>query len=157
MKFIKISAPVSKEDLFHVILDNELVNRGVRFDKYIPEMRVKRGKGNPDRLKITCQIKNSPTKDNAFLEGTYFRGRLTEKNGVTTLKGYIVTAPIYHFILLCLTVFFIAQCFIVGGFNPTPVILVAFSICMFWREFQKQGLIERYIYRAFRKTKEKEQ
>ena len=152
MKFIKVSTGVPKEQLLEVLSDNEHVNRNVKFEKYVPEMRLKRGKKNPDKIKITCQIKNTPTKDNAFLEGTYFRGTLTEKNGETVLKGHIVTAPIYHSILICLVVFFIRQCFVLGGFNPTPVILVLFSIIMFWREFKKQGLIERYIYRAVKRA-----
>ena len=117
-------------------------------------MKLRRGKKNPDRLRITCQFKNTATKDNGFLVGTYFKGRITEKDGVSTLKGYIATAPIYHFILFCFVAFFIYRCFSVGGFNPTPVILIAFDIFMFWREFKKRGMIERYIYRAFRKAGE---
>lgn len=154
MKFIKLRAPHSKERLISVLSDNELVNRNVRFEQYVPEMKLRRGKKNPDRLRITCQFKNTATKDNGFLVGTYFKGRITEKDGVSTLKGYIATAPIYHFILFCFVAFFIYRCFSVGGFNPTPVILIAFDIFMFWREFKKRGMIERYIYRAFRKAGE---
>ena len=154
MKFIKSKSTVPKEKLLKVLSDNELVNRNVRFDKYIPEMHVKRGKSNPDKIRITCQIKNTATKDNAFLVGTYFSGKISEKDGVTTLKGYITTAPIYHFILFCFVVFFVYRCFALGGFNLTPVILVAFDLIMFWREFKKQGMIERYIQRATRRAAE---
>lgn len=152
MKFVNASAPVSKEKLFSVMSNDAFVNSGVRFDKYIPEMKVKQSAKNNGRLRITCRIKNSPTKDNGFIVGTYFSGKITEKNGISTVKGVITTAPIYHLVLFALVAFFIYRCFSVGGFNPMPVVLVAFDVFMFWREFKKQGMIERYINRALRKA-----
>ena len=49
-------------------------------------------------------------------------------------------------------VFFIIQCFSVGGFSPIPVILLGFDIVMFKDEFRKQGIIKRYIFRALKIT-----
>ena len=152
MKFIKIASELPKEELLRALSDNEFVNGGVQFDGYVPEMRVKKGKNNPDKIRITCELKNTATKDNGFLVGTYFSGKFKEKNGVTYLKGHITTAPIYHFVLALLVVFFIYRCITLKAFNPTPVILVIFDLFLFWREFKKQGLIERYIYRAFRRA-----
>ena len=152
MKFIKIASELSKDELLRALSDNEFVNGGVQFDGYVPEMRVKKGKNNPDKIRITCELKNTATKDNGFLVGTYFSGKFKEKNGVTYLKGHITTAPIYHFVLSLLVVFFIYRFITLKAFNPTPVILVIFDLFLFWREFKKQGLIERYIYRAFRRA-----
>ena len=156
MKFIKVSSELSKQTLKECIKDNEFVNKNVKFENYTPEMHVKFSNKNSDKIRITCEMKNTATKDNGFLVGTYFSGKFSEKNGQTYLKGRILTAPIYHLVLLLLTVFFIYRCIALGAFNPIPVVLVVFDIFMFWREFKKQGMIERYIYRAFRKAGERE-
>ena len=95
------------------------------------------------------------TKDNAFLEGTYFIGRASEKNGRSSVRGIILTAPIYHLLFTALFVFFIIQCFSVGGFSPIPIILLVFDVFMFKDEFKKQGLIKTYIFRAFKCTYDK--
>ena len=155
MKFLKLRYDVPKQDLISMLSDSERVNRGVSFDKFVPEMRLKRGKKRPDHIRITCRLKNTPTQDNGFLFGTYFSGKVTEKNGATILKGHIATAPFYHLVLLLFVAFFIYRCFSLGGFNPVPVVLVVFDIVLFWREFKKQGMIERYIYRAARRLSDK--
>ena len=93
-----------------------------------------------------------PTKDNGFLEGTYFIGKLTEKNGVSSLRGVILTAPIYHTFIALLMALYVMRCIQLGGFNPVPIILLAFSFMMFKGEFEKQGTIERYLIRAFKRA-----
>ncbi len=155
MKFIKISSPLSQKELTEFLKDSELVNKNVKFEKYIPEMHTKESKSNPAKIRITCEIKNTATKDNGFLVGTYFSGKFTEKNGITYLKGHIATAPIYHTIIALILAFFVYRCISFRAFNPVPIVLLIFDIFMFWREFKKQGMIERYIYRAFRKAAEK--
>ena len=92
-----------------------------------------------------------PTKDNGFFVGTYFSGRLSEKDGRTKLKGIITTAPIYHLFLIALVVVFIIQCFRLRGFSVIPPIIIIFDIFMFKNEFKKQGYIKRYLYRAARR------
>ncbi len=154
MKFLKLRSALSSEELIGVIGDNEFVNRNVKFETYTPEMHLKRSKKNKNKIRITCEMKNTATKDNGFLVGTYFSGKFTEKDGISTLRGHIFTAPIYHLILLIFLVFFIYRCVVEGAFNPIPIILVIFDVFMFWREFKKQGMIERYLYRAFRKASE---
>ena len=114
-----------------------------------PKLHVKK-KG--ESLTIKCELTERATKDNAFLEGTYFKGRITERDGVTAVKGIILTAPIYHLFLIALTVFFIARCIALGGFAPTPVVLIGFSLLMFRGEFKKQGIIKRFIFRALKMT-----
>ena len=152
MKFISLDFPISKEETLALISDNARVNRNVNFDERRgkPLMKVKdKGEG---KIKITCEMLERPTKDNGFLVGTYFTGKLTEKNGGTRLRGIIMTAPIYHLVLIALVVLFIVQCIYLKGFSVIPVIIVIFSLFMFKDEFRKQGYIARYLQRASRRA-----
>ena len=151
MKFIDITYDGSAEDVVKLISDNETVNADVKFDdsKGVPHMKIKRK--DKGRIKITCEFVGGPTKDNGFLVGTYFSGKLTEADGKTRLKGIITTAPIYHLFLIALVGVFIYQCFRAGGFHILPPVIVAFDIVLFWKEFKKQGYIQRYLMRAARK------
>ena len=151
MKYVKIRSDLPGEKLLETIRDSEFVNRDVQFNsnKGKPQMTVKE-KGN--RLRITCSYIGGASRDNGFLVGTYFTGKLTERDGVTTLSGWLLTAPVYHLALFAILVFFVVQCFRLGGFNPVPIILFLFSIFMFRDEYRKQGIIYRYLLRAFRKA-----
>ena len=151
MKFLKFRSASKEDKIIEMLCAPERVNSGVKFDKYEPDFLTKRSKRNPARIRITCRIKNTATADNGFLLGTYFWGSFKEKNGVTVLRGHIATAPIYHAALLMLLAFFIYRCITLSAFNPTPVILVAFDAVLFWREFKKRGMIERYIRRTIRR------
>ena len=151
MKLLKITSCAKREALIELIKDSDRVNDRVKFDenKGRPKMHVKE-KG--DRLRIKCEMVGGPTKDNGFLEGTYFVGKLTEKDGVSTLRGIILTAPVYHTILALILVIYVIRCISLSAFNPVPLILLAFSIFLFKSEFEKQGIIERYLKRAVRKA-----
>ena len=151
MKFIKIDSASSRENLLNVIENADIVNDRVKFDenKGKPIVHVK---DNGKLLKIKCEMVGGPTKDNGFLEGTYFLGTLKEKGGATRLRGVILTAPIYHTFLVLLMAFYVYRCISIGGFNPVPLILLAFSLFMFKGEFEKQGTIERYLKRAFKRA-----
>ncbi|MBR2971942.1 MAG: hypothetical protein IKC61_03315 [Clostridia bacterium] len=151
MKLIKLDSTVPRDELLDVIRNSELVNDRVKFDenKGKPIVHIK---DNGKRLKIRCEMIGGPSKDNGFLEGTYFIGTLEESNGLTRLRGLIVTAPIYHTFLALLVAFFVYRCISLRGFNPVPLILLAFSFLMFKGEFEKQGTIERYLNRAFKRA-----
>lgn len=151
MKFLKLDSAASRDELLSVINNSELVNDRVRFDenKGKPTVHVK---DNGKRIKIKCEMVGGPTKDNGFLEGTYFIGTLKESESGTRLRGMIITAPIYHTLLLLLAVFYAYRCIALGAFNPVPLILLIFSIFMFKGEFEKQGIIERYLHRAFKRV-----
>ena len=151
MKFLKLDSAASRDELLNVINNSELVNDRVRFDgnKGKPTVHVK---DNGKRIKIKCEMVGGPTKDNGFLEGTYFIGTLKESESGTRLRGMIITAPIYHTLLLLLAVFYAYRCISLGAFNPVPLILLIFSIFMFKGEFEKQGIIERYLHRAFKRV-----
>ncbi len=149
MLFASYSINASKEEVMNVLRDNNRVVEAEKFDTTHgkPRMHLKE-KGR--RLKIKCEMTERPTKDNGFLEGTYFLGSVKEKGGRTSVKGIILTAPIYHFLFLLCFSFFIFRCISIGGISPIPFILVIFDIVMFYREFKKQRLIKRYIFRAFK-------
>ena len=152
MKHINLRTSKSPEELLGAISDNNFVSDGIKFnDKGTrPHMHVK-DKGN-GKIKIKCEIMGGPSKDNGFLEGTYFKGSVREQDGKTTVKGIVITAPIYHLILLALTIFFIYQCIAVGGISLIPIIMLLFSFFMFRDEYRKQSIIKRYIFRSLKIT-----
>lgn len=151
MRLIRLSAPLPREALLEMIRDNARTNQGVHFDERygIPRMHV-RERG--DRLRIRCEMTGRATRDNGFLVGTYFSGRLRERDGVTTLRGVILTSPLYHVLWLVLVGVFIFQCFRLSGFSVVPICLTVFEYFMFRDEFRKQGVIARYLSRAFRRA-----
>ena len=155
MKRIRLESFAAREELLGIIKNSELVNNRVKFDenKGKPLIHVKE-KG--DKVKIKCEMVGGPTKDNGFMEGTYFVGKITEKDGKTRLDGIVLTAPIYHTLLALLLAFYVYRCISLGGFNPVPLLLLVFSLMMFKNEFEKQGTIERYLVRAFKRADKKE-
>ena len=152
MKFVRLDCSASRDELLGVIANSELVNDKVRFDeeKGRPRIHVKEKKG--ERLKIKCEMIGGPVKDNGFLEGTYFIGKLTEKNGASHLRGIILTAPIYHTFIALIMAICVLRCIQLVAFNPVPIILLIFSLMMFRKEFEKQGTIERYLIRAVKRA-----
>ncbi len=147
MKFINIDFQASKSEVMSMLMNNGRVNGNIRFDneKGKPLMKFKEKNG---RLKITCEMVGGPSKDNGFIVGTYFTGKITEKNEVTSIKGVITTAPIYHLIMLVLFSLFVLQCIRFKGFSVVPILLVIFSVFIFKDEYKKQDYIRRYLYRA---------
>lgn len=140
-----------KDRLLSLLSDNDYVNEKVKFfeDNRYPRVSVKE-KGK--RIKIGCEIMGGAKKDNAFLEGTHLFGRIRDNGESVTLKGVILTAPIYHTILLIFMAIFIGQCFYFGGFSVVPICLLIFSLFMFKDEFKKQRLIYNYVMRAKRRA-----
>ena len=153
MKFVKIRTDAPAEHVLSMLADNDRVNKNVTFDEKYgkPYFHLKRKDGS---IRIKCEYMGGATKDNAFADGTAFRGRITEKNGVTTVSGVITTAFIFHLVMLALLGVFVYQCISIGGFNAVPLCLLAFDVFMFYKEFKKQGLIARYISRAVRRCEE---
>lgn len=149
MKLVNYKITAQRDEVMSVIRDNTRVVEAEKYDtsRGKPRMHITE-KG--ERVKIKCEMTERPTKDNGFLEGTYFIGKVKEREGVTSVKGVILTCPIYHTIFFLLFAFFVAFCFIKGGISPIPFILVAFDIVMFYGEFKKQSLIKRYIFRTMK-------
>ena len=150
MKLVNLKCQLSRDELLSVLSDNERVNRGVIFDEKLgrPLMHLKE-KGSA--IKIKCELTRRATRDDGFLEGTYFKGKIKDTEDGSVISGVILTAPIFHSIIALLFIVFVVQCFIVGGFTPIPVIMLAFDIVMFYTEFKKQGFIFRYILRAIKR------
>ena len=144
-----INAPLDR--LVSNLNNNEKVVSEENYDlsKGKPRMYVKI-KG--ERLKIKCEMTERATKDNGFLEGTYFLGSAKEKDGKSYVKGVILTAPIYHFVFLLLLLVVIYQSIKMVAIPITAIFLVLFDVMMFKGEFAKQSLIKRYIFRAFKIT-----
>ena len=155
MKFLNLKTPYSREQLLRLLSDNNFVSSGVKFDEKLgkPMMHLKEKKDGS--IKMTCELTGRPTKDDSFfLLGTYFKARIAETEEGSILKGYIVTAPLYHLVWIGLVALFIIQCINLKGFSIVPVFLVALNFIMFSKEYKKQGLIERYIIRALRRAAE---
>lgn len=153
MKFINLKTEKSSTELLSIISDNTRVNSGVKFaDKKggKPFMHVREKDG---RLRVRCEMMGRPTRDNGFLMGTQFYGRITEKNGEAILRGIILTSPIYHFIVLALAIALIAQMIYNGSISSIPILVfaTAFEFLFFTDEFRKQGYIQRYLERAVRR------
>lgn len=155
MKFIRYKTEASKEELLAMLSDNEKLNKGASEEnkKGTPHMHVKEIGG---KIKIKCEYIGGATKDNAFIDGTSFRGRITEKNGATELKGVISTAVIFHTVLALFFIAFIAVCIAKQGFSIVPICLILFDVFMYKDEFKKQGIIERYIAKAIKRLERKQ-
>ena len=151
MLFIRYDIRAPIDEVKKSLYDNDKIVEDEKFDisKGYPRMHIKE-KG--ERVRISCEFCGRTRKDNAFLEGTYFLGKLYQRDDVTSIKGIVWTAPIYHFILALLFAFYVYKCITLGGFSIVPICLLLFSIFLFLDEFKKQGIIKRYIFRAFKNT-----
>lgn len=156
MNFLNVVARGSADGLKKFMQNNELVNDGVVFnEKYgTPRMSFRWGSDDTGRFRMKCEMTGRATKDNAFLVGTVFYGRISEHDGEVTLRGFSVTSPLYHLCLIALLVFFVIRCIAVGGFSVVPLCLFVFSMAMFIPEFRKQGYMKRYLMRAVRRYSE---
>ena len=149
MKLINYKTTTPSEELLSMIKDSNRVNEKVKFDDKLgrPQMFVKERKNS---ITVTCRYVGGSSRDDGFIIGTFFWGRIVEKNGETRLNGVILTAPLFYAAILGLLVYSIIRGIALGGFNPIALILAVASYLMFRGEFKKQGVIERYLHRAIR-------
>lgn len=154
MKIIRLHTLASAERVRELLSAPDLVNRNVRFDEKhgTPKMHVRCSEDG--RVQVRCEMLGRGTKDNAFLTGTRFYGRLRERRGETVLSGVVLTEPFFHTLFLAMFVFFVVLCFSNGGFSPVPVCLAVFVYFMYRGEYRKQGVIARYLSRAVRQAEE---
>ena len=147
MKIIKRFVAVDREKLVDLIKNTDWVNQSFRFDekKGRPTFKVRE---RNHRIRISCEMVGGATKDNGFISGTFFSGRIIERDDGVVLKGVIVTAPLYHALLALLTAFFIYRCIQLQGINFVPIIMMVFSFIMFKDEFKKQNLIAAFLSKA---------
>lgn len=149
MIFVNHRTEVPRKALLSTIKDCNRVNERVKFDekKGRPQMIVKERKRG---FSMTCRFVGGENKDNGFIIGTVFLGKITEKNGVTRLRGVITTAPVFYIAIIGLLIYSIVYGIMIGGFNPVALIISIFSFLMFRGEFKKQGIIDRYLARAIK-------
>ena len=151
MLFVKYDIHASVEDVIASLKDQDALVEAEKFNTEAgkPKLHIRR---SGDRLKLQCEIVNGTTADRDFKLGTTFHGKITHNDGVTSIRGIILTAPIYHLILVVLFGYFIYQCISLKGVSIVPICLVVFDVFMFWREFKKQAIIKRFILRALKIT-----
>lgn len=151
MLFVNYDIEAPREILLSKILNNDAVVEAENYDTSNgkPKMHVK---SKAERLKIKCEMIERATKDNGFLEGTYFLGSVKERSGRSIVRGVILTAPIYHLVFLILLGIVVYQSIMMVAIPITAIFLVFFDLMMFRGEFKKQSLIKRYILRAFKLT-----
>ena len=149
MKLVRFSSHASREAILDALSNSEKVNAKVKFDEKRgrPVMHLKEKAGT---LKITCEMVGGPSKDNGFLIGSFFFGGIKEKNGESVVSGIILTAPLYHLLLIGFCIYFLVQSFIVGGITLVPLFGVLFTLILFKDEYKKQGIIKRFIGRALK-------
>lgn len=147
MRTFKYKINASREELIALLSDNDKVNKGVNseYKKGTAHMHVDT-KG--EKIKMRCEFIGGATKDNAFIDGTKLRGKIVEKDGYTEFRGAILTAPIFHALLILMFSAFVVMCIVKQGFNVVPVCLVIFDIFMYRDEFKKQDIIDKYVFRA---------
>ena len=147
MKLVKLKTSASADAVIEALSNSEAVNARVKFDEKRgkPVMHTKENGG---RLKITCEMVGGPSKDNGFLIGCIFLGKIKERNGERVVSGVIMTAPIYHLLLIGFCIYFLIQSFIVGGITLVPLFGVVFTLFLFKDEYKKEGIIKRFISRA---------
>ena len=151
MLFVNYKIGSPKEAVCKNLFDTERVESEEKYntDKGTPKFHIKE---HGKFLRIKCEMTGGATKDNGFIGGTSFIGKVSEKDGKTRVRGLITTSPIYHLIFLGFFIAIICIGISIGGFSPTAIILLAFDILMFKDEFKKQPLIKRYIFRALKIT-----
>lgn len=151
MLFVNFDIEAQKDLLLSKILDNDAVVSAENYDTTNgkPKMHIK---NKAERLKIKCEMTERSTKDNGFIEGTFFFGSIKEKGGRTKVSGIILTEPIYHLIFILLLGIVIYRAIVMVAIPITAIFLVLFDLMMFRGEFKKQSLIKRYIFRAFKLT-----
>lgn len=151
MVFVNYTIHASREEVAENLKNNIKIAEELGYDhaQKRPIMIIKE---NGESIRMTCELMSRGVRDNGFVFGTVFRGRLTEHNGVTALRGIILTAPVYHLFIIAIFAYFIYQCFALGGFSVVPVCLLIVSAFLFKDEFKKQSMIKRHIFCALKLT-----
>ncbi len=149
MKRIHLQTVCERDEVLDALTNNARVNEGLSFDeaKGTPTVRMRIGRGG--HLHMRCVFIGGHSKDNGFIQGTFFTGRLREgKDGKTQLSGVIVTEPVFHVLLCILLAVAVFQMVSLGGISLTPILLLPFVYILMRGEYRKQEHLRRYILRA---------
>lgn len=153
MKWISMTTVASAQEVAMLLADNNRMNERIRYEEgeLRPRMHVRY---RAPRLRVRCEMTGGPTKDNGYLQSTFFWGTLREKGGKTHLRGVIVTEPIFHLLWLAMMIYFVVQCVTLGGISVVPICLSAFLFFMLAKEYKKQNRIRIYLTVAFRRLEQ---
>jgi|GEM_PF-2166661 len=155
MKRISIQTPLAREDILSALRDAPTVNAGLTFDDREGSPTVHVREGRADRLRLRCYMLGGASRDNGYVQGTFFWGRMRERNGMTYIHGSIMTEPVFHVLWLALIAFFIVTCIQRTALSVVPVCLIVFVYFMFRKEYRKQEYLRRYILRAIHRLEKK--
>ena len=124
MKFVSIKSSATEKDVVDALGNSEKVNERVQFDERRgrPLMKLKRKKNT---LYISCEMIGGPAKDNGFIIGSFFLGRIKQRAYGSKITGILLTAPLYHLVLLGFCTYFLIRSIQVHGIAPLPFIIAA--------------------------------
>lgn len=145
MRYVHLNLETDRETFLAALADGKFIAPSDRAEKPILHLNNK-----GERIRVTCEYLGGASKDNGFLVGTFFSGKFKEKEGQRYLNGWIMTAPVYHAILLALFAFAIVRSVQLRGFTLLPICAAVFDVFLFRREFSKQRVIENCLIRAAR-------
>ncbi len=155
MRLVNHLFDCKREELTEILKDSKRVNEKVKFDERLGTPHIHYSEKG-QRVILKCEYMDRPTKDNGFIYGTRFSGKITEEDCGCRIKGIITTEPIYHIVFAILFLILTVTSIYVGGIGgfAVPVCLIITEIFMYKDEFKKQGIIDRYIQRAYKRLKE---
>ena len=80
MLFVNYKIHAQCEDVRAALKNERLISEKEKFSEegIAPKFHIKEKEKS---IRITCELTGGATRDNGFLVGTYFKGRLSEKNG----------------------------------------------------------------------------
>ena len=148
MKRLSVRTPLGREELLRMLRDAPRVNEGLTFDDREGSPTVQLKERGAEGLRMRCVMLGGASRDNGYVQGTFFRGRIRERDGEVSLSGWIMTEPVFHILWVALIAFFIVTCIQRTALSVVPICLIVFVFFMFRKEYRKQEYLRRYILRA---------
>lgn len=146
MRWIDLSVSAPAETLKQMLSERKIPTENLCDRKLGTPLMHLRLRG--ERVRVRCELTGRPTKDNGFIQGTAFYGRITERAQMCRVRGIIVTEPVFHLCFLALFIGFLFRCVSLGGFSVVPLCLAVFVFFLFRTEYKKQGILLRYLRRV---------
>ncbi len=152
MKFVNFKIPTNREAVLSTVSDFRLVNQKLKSADGEPAPGVTVKKLGENLFRIRCNYIGGPTKDDGFVEGTFFLGFAKNVENGCRMKGIILTEPVFHVIFSVLFVFLLVKSIMASAIPVMPLCLLAFVIFMLRKEYKKQNMLYRYLVRAVKAT-----
>ncbi len=157
MKFVNFKIPEDREAVLTSIADYRIANRKRKSEENapIPSATVKRW--GHDVFRIRCNYVGGPTRDDGFVEGTFFIGKLKNTEKGCRMKGIILTEPVFHTLFFGVFIYLVIKAVEQSAIPVTPLCLLAFVLFMLRKEYKKQDVLYQYLIRAVKETIEMRQ